>query len=563
MAVSSTYYLNAPSLGSATAVFSNAALTTLAADGFYSDGTIAREQVSGVLLPQQTCPSCATPCGETINANGQQGIYLLNVDTGTTVSDVGAIVITFNPYSIPDGIRAIFGNNVYNAVSSPIDGFHQSATGGNFTFIGNVNADCGISGTTYPALDEFLYNGTSFVATGNTQSVSVAAGDVSLSTNVNAPGNTVMVIPKLTPSPSVINFEVVGPCSGTAWDMSVACPVLLTGFSSSVMASTEEQVCALSETTTYYNVSLAGTPGTVGLYDYVFADAYGATPLATGLYKATGSITGGNDWFQVGSDGIVIMLGTCTTPPPVSYNCVSGNCVDPGDGTGTYSTLQACQAVCSAPPVSAWYELSKCSDSSVLYSEEYTQGDFAVNERVTIPGSIICIVVSELSSAPVGTLYAITTTGLTGCPPVESYSCDGFCYDPGDGSGPYATLQECEAACGAPATADVNYSFTLENGAAGQFDLYVNGVIQQTRTTTSTGTWSVNEGDIINVEVSTTGCSGSNGVATSYTSGILNQSSCTGINTATLFTTGYTVTNADLGTILTVNAFSHCDTGCV
>ena len=58
MALSSTYYLNAPSLGSATAVFLNAALTVCAPNGFYSDGVIVREQVGCVLLPQQTCPSC-------------------------------------------------------------------------------------------------------------------------------------------------------------------------------------------------------------------------------------------------------------------------------------------------------------------------------------------------------------------------------------------------------------------------------------------------------------------------------------------------------------------------
>lgn len=58
MATSSSYYLNAPSLGSATAVFTDDTLLILAADGFYSDGVISREQVSGVLLPQQTCPSC-------------------------------------------------------------------------------------------------------------------------------------------------------------------------------------------------------------------------------------------------------------------------------------------------------------------------------------------------------------------------------------------------------------------------------------------------------------------------------------------------------------------------
>ena len=99
MATSSTYYLNAPSLGSATSVFTNADLTVLAADGFYSDGVIVREQISGLLVAQQTCPACATPCGGSISASGQQGIYYLNIDLGT---DIGAVVVTFNPASVPD-----------------------------------------------------------------------------------------------------------------------------------------------------------------------------------------------------------------------------------------------------------------------------------------------------------------------------------------------------------------------------------------------------------------------------------------------------------------------------
>ena len=322
MATSSSYYLNAPSLGSATAVFTDAALSVCAANGFYSDGVIVREQVDCVLLPQQTCPACATPCGTTINASGNQGIYLLDLETGTTVSDVGAVIIRFNPQGVPDGIRATLGANVYNKLTSPVDGLHQSSNAGALTFVGQTSADCGISGTTYPALAEFEYNGTAFVATGNTQSITVAAGDVSLGTL--APGNTMMVIPKLTPSPSIINFEVVGPCSGTAWSMSVACPVLLTGFSSSVMAANSDAACLLAETTTYYNASLANTPGTVGLYDFVFSDAYGNTPLAAGFYYAAGSIAGGNEWFQVNASGIVTALGMCPVAPDLSVTSVFG-----------------------------------------------------------------------------------------------------------------------------------------------------------------------------------------------------------------------------------------------
>lgn len=58
MATQGTFYLDAPSLSSASVIYDDANLTTVAADGFYSDGTIVREQALGVLLPQVGCPSC-------------------------------------------------------------------------------------------------------------------------------------------------------------------------------------------------------------------------------------------------------------------------------------------------------------------------------------------------------------------------------------------------------------------------------------------------------------------------------------------------------------------------
>ena len=460
MATSSSYYLNAPSLGSATAVFTDAALSVCAANGFYSDGVIVREQVDCVLLPQQTCPACATPCGTTINASGGQGIYLLDLETGTTVSDVGAVIVRFEPYGVPDGIRATLGANVYNKLTSPVDGLHQSSNAGALTFVGQTSADCGISGTTYPTLAEFEYNGTAFVATGDTQSVTVAAGDVSL--GASAPGNTMMVIPKLTPSPSIINFEVVGPCSGTAWQMSVACPVLLTGFSSSVMAATSVAVCELTETVTYYNASLANTPGTVGLYDFVYADAYGSTPLNAGYYLAAGSITGSNDWFQVNSSGVVIALGVCAAPPEVSYNCVEGTCTDPGDGTGTYSTLEACEAACS------------------------------------------------------------------------------------------------------PTTASLAWTFSEMGGASGTMDLYVNGSIVESRSATSSGTYTVSVGDTINVEINCTQCTvGFDTFANSYCTGIITDADCANSAAANIFTAVYTVLSGDLGTTLNLDTFAICNSACI
>lgn len=39
----------------------------------------------------------------------------------------------------------------------------------------------------------------------------------------------------------------------------------------------------------------------------------------------------------------------CVGPVAESYNCVSGTCTDPGDGTGTYATLEECESSCTAP----------------------------------------------------------------------------------------------------------------------------------------------------------------------------------------------------------------------
>lgn len=86
MALSSTYYLNGPSLGSATAVFTDVALTICAADGFYSDGVIVRELVECVLLPQQTCPSC----GPTVSYNCVEGTCVDPGDGTGTYSTLGA-----------------------------------------------------------------------------------------------------------------------------------------------------------------------------------------------------------------------------------------------------------------------------------------------------------------------------------------------------------------------------------------------------------------------------------------------------------------------------------------
>tara|TARA_R110000803_G_scaffold49730_4_gene103457 strand:+ start:1341 stop:2057 length:717 start_codon:yes stop_codon:yes gene_type:complete len=55
MATLGTYYFDTASFANATTIYDDANLTTVAANGFYSDNSIVREQVSGVLFAGQSC----------------------------------------------------------------------------------------------------------------------------------------------------------------------------------------------------------------------------------------------------------------------------------------------------------------------------------------------------------------------------------------------------------------------------------------------------------------------------------------------------------------------------
>ncbi len=311
MAINSTYYLDAANLSLATSVYLDESLSLLAPDGFYGNGTITRQQSAGILLASAACPDCGTPCGGTISAGGNAGIYLLNLNAGSTAGDIGAIIVQFNPQNVPDGIKATYDGNVYNTLCSPTMGLLKSSDPTRFTVLGSTTSDCGLAGNTtnIPAAVEYLYDGVDFVATGDTQSITLYPGDINLTSP--APGFCTMVIPKTSPTPTIVNFEVIGNCGPTAWDIVINCPTLLPSFQSSLKISSPTVPCDSELVDTYY-FARVHTPddGYVGLYDYVFQDPYGETPVEDGYYLVD-SLAPPNQVMRV-LNGIVRTLTTCT-----------------------------------------------------------------------------------------------------------------------------------------------------------------------------------------------------------------------------------------------------------
>jgi hypothetical protein len=303
MATQATYYLDAPSLGSASVIYSDASLSTIAPNGFYSDGTIVREQVGGILLPQVNCPACAVSCDTVIEQTGIQGVYLLDINLG---SDVGAVIITFDPISVPDGFQATYNSVVYNGVSSPNYGWLQGPIGLP-TYLGATSSNCGIPAGSPYVLPIYQYQSGSFVLSGMSESVTILPAQLEFTTV--APGVCVMVVPKTAATPSILTLKIIGPCFGTAFNVAFSCPALLDPIECSIVVDTPEQVCLMPITQTYHLANVTGTAGVVTLYDLVFQDAFGETKLPQGYYRTIDA--GVESWFEVDANGVVIGFGVC------------------------------------------------------------------------------------------------------------------------------------------------------------------------------------------------------------------------------------------------------------
>ena len=322
MAINSTFYLDSADLATATSVYLDISLTLIAPDGFYGDGTISRQQSSGILLAAETCVSpCPAPCGTSIGGSGTSGVYQINLDVGSV--ETGAIIVMFNPASVPDGIRVTYDGVVYNKICSPANGPFQCPNYGHFAIIGSLTA-VGSCASWYPAGQTqtntvFLYNPatTLFDNTGTTQ-VDVIVGTSSAPTlqpdyfvTSGTMGDCIMVIPKPTATPSALLIEIIGPCTGTSWSFAAYCPIGLPDFPASNVSVSSVVPCATAMPNTYYFAKVhTAADSYVGLYDYVFTDVNGQFPLADGYYRTT-AVASPNGVIRV-SNGVVIGIIACT-----------------------------------------------------------------------------------------------------------------------------------------------------------------------------------------------------------------------------------------------------------
>ncbi len=310
MATPGPYYLNGPTLETATSVFDDPDLTICAADGFYSNGVIVRQQINCLLTAIQTCPSCLLPCTTTIAASGGTGIYEVSFDTA---GDLGAIIIYFNPQSIPDGIRATIGSSTVNEVTAITDGYHASATVGNYTFVGNTSFDCGLAGQLNAGpitnLDVFIYTQSGFPALpdSTTGVVSGTGTDVSLSTATN-PDFCTLVIPKINNNFTSVLVEIAGLCGSTGWDLEINCPRALTGTPITTVGTSDCNETSFPDTV-YVAPNQSGTDGCPEINEFAFADSNGLSKYPAGQY--TINPTCGKSRITIDANGVISAIVAC------------------------------------------------------------------------------------------------------------------------------------------------------------------------------------------------------------------------------------------------------------
>jgi hypothetical protein len=300
---SATYYLDGPDLQSATAVFTDATLSTKATDGWYSFGGFVRQQVSGLLEINTLCSACNLDCGDTLSMETVSGYYNVDIDLG---SSIGSVVIDIDFGSYPDGVKVEYDGVTYNAIYSPNFGYINSP-GTEPLYAGISVFDCSISGTTFDELLNYQFNGTDFNFTESIQSVTVDPTSVFL--KPSGLGTCKMIIPKPNASPSIATMTIISPCSVSDIDITPNCPAALSSWQSYQAAPSPTNasgLCTAGATTTYYHVLVNGVAGNPAVGDIIYQDSNGSILALAGFYSVVGSAV-----IQVDANGVVVATPAC------------------------------------------------------------------------------------------------------------------------------------------------------------------------------------------------------------------------------------------------------------
>jgi len=140
----------------------------------------------------------------------------------------------------------------------------------------------------------------------------------------------------------------------------------------------------------------------------------------------------------------------CLNTTQVTYDCDGqGNCTDPGNGNGMYTSLNACQTNCVIPVTYDCDGQGNCTDPG-NGNGMYTSLN-ACQTNCVIPVTYDCDGQGNCTDPGNGNgMYTSLNACQTNCIIPVTYDCDGQgnCTDPGNGNGTYTSILACQAECG-------------------------------------------------------------------------------------------------------------------
>jgi len=389
MPISNTYYLNGSTLSTATTVSINPSMNVPAPDGWYSDGVIVRQQISGILGPPSPCPSCGTQSCSTTSALhtelGGQGVYIANVNVGASS---GAVVIRLNTINAPEGILVEYNGNKYNKLSEVGSGIRQAPTTPDVlpTYIGNTATCNPAAGASY-YLNEYIWDGLQYNLAPSAQTVNVAASQV-FNTGNNSTG--VMVIPKPPGGPDTMKVSVFGTCDPANFSIEIPCPERLEPYYSTAGYADPDLACNNSPNQIYYVAYVNGSGGNLDLYDYVFSDSTGLSPLPDGYYAAPihlhQNFGNNKDVYHV-VNGVIIGVHANQCPKPImniqTRNFYTG-CTTGGIASANYEINWEPEPLYASNPISS----GAISTSLTTLSPSVHNGVYTATVNATFASTI-------------------------------------------------------------------------------------------------------------------------------------------------------------------------------
>jgi hypothetical protein len=312
-------YMDTSSFATATALWSNATLTTKSPDGVYAICGYWRRQTAGVLEPgiYKCSDECAIPCGTiTAETDDSKGWFKSSYDTGsalgairiemTNISDQPVYYMCeLGPLAFPDFSVIRRRGRTYSDGAGAGDYINKA-----YTFSAAVTL-CDPEVNTITNLQVYKIGGGTWTPVGGTETEYVTN-----MTSIMAGVTLIMYIPKVTNTYSILDWVIIQPCaSGYQSSLFAHCPVLLPEMKANGPHVSADDACnSTGYPLAVYQGHTNGTPGvTWGLYDWVFLDPYSEKIASDGWYKAfPGTIPAPDDVFYL-EDGVIRFFASC--PP--------------------------------------------------------------------------------------------------------------------------------------------------------------------------------------------------------------------------------------------------------